>query len=114
MTYQSDRFSGQVQVRYISSGLYNVTYIGPDQEGYDPLLPNSISDNHVGAVTYVNLNAQYRLWGEGDSKVEIFGVINNLFDRDPPNALPSSFGPTNNVLYDVVGRTYKVGVRFDF
>jgi outer membrane receptor protein involved in Fe transport len=111
ITYQSDPFSAQVQVRHISSGLFQVTNIGPHQDGYDPLLPNSIDDNLVESVTYVNLNAQYRLWQGGDRHVELFGVVNNLFDKDPPNNLPSSFGPTNNVLYDVVGRSYKVGLR---
>jgi outer membrane receptor protein involved in Fe transport len=59
----------------------------------------------------VNLNAQYRLWQNGDRHLELFGVVNNLFDKDPPKNLPSSFGPTNNVLYDVLGRSYKVGLR---
>lgn len=112
--YSSDRFSTQVQVRHISSGLFQVTNIGPHQDGYSPLLPNSIDDNLVEAVTYVNLNAQYRLWEGGDRHVELFGVVNNLFDKDPPKNLPSSFGPTNNVLYDVVGRSYKVGLRLTY
>jgi outer membrane receptor protein involved in Fe transport len=111
VTYQSDPFSAQVQVRHISSGLFQVTNIGPHQDGYSPLLPNSINDNLVESVTYVNLNAQYRLWQNGDRHLELFGVVNNLFDKDPPKNLPSSFGPTNNVLYDVLGRSYKVGLR---
>lgn len=112
--YEGDRFSTQVQVRHISGGIYNAELIGPHQAGYDPLLPNSVSDNKVEAVTYVNLNAQYALWSEGAQRVELFGVVNNLFDKDPPKDLPSSFGPTNNVLYDVLGRSYRVGVRFAF
>ncbi|MXP41301.1 TonB-dependent receptor [Altererythrobacter soli] len=111
LTYSSDPFEAQVQVRHIAEGRYNTSLIGPDEDGYDPALPNSISDNHIGAWTYVNLNASYNLWRDGDREVDVFGVINNLFDKDPPVDAPSSFGPTNNVLYDVVGRTYKVGVR---
>jgi outer membrane receptor protein involved in Fe transport len=114
ITYRSDPFSAQIQVRHISDGVFQVTNIGPGQEGYDPLLPNSVSDNLVEAVTYVNLNAQYTLWREGEQEVEVYGVVNNLFDKDPPNNLPSSFGPTNNVLYDVVGRSYKVGLRLRY
>ena len=114
ITYRSDPFSAQIQIRHISDGVFQVTNIGPGQAGYDPLLPNSVSDNLVEAVTYVNLNAQYTLWSEGDQRVELYGVVNNLFDKDPPNNLPSSFGPTNNVLYDVVGRSYKVGLRLRF
>jgi outer membrane receptor protein involved in Fe transport len=111
LTYSEGPFSGQMQVRHISGGRYNTSLIGPDEEGYDPALPNSVNDNRVGAWTYMNLNASYALWRDGDRKAELFGVINNLFAKDPPVDIPSSFGPTNNVLYDVVGRTYKVGVR---
>ena len=114
ITYSSDLFSAQLQVRHISDGVFQVTNIGPGQTGYDPLLPNSVSDNLVDSVTYVNLNAQYNLWQDGDRNLQLFGVVNNLFDKDPPRNLPSSFGPTNNVLYDVVGRSYKVGLRLAY
>lgn len=111
LTYRGDPLTAQLQVRHISGGRYNTSLIGPDEDGYDPALPNSVSDNSVGAWTYVNLNAGYDLWSDGDRHVQLFGVINNLFDKDPPVDIPSSFGPTNNVLYDVVGRSYKMGVR---
>jgi iron complex outermembrane recepter protein len=114
LTYQADPFSAQIQVRHIAPGRYNVTNIGPDEAGYSPLLPNSISDNSVEAVTYVNMNVQFQLIDSDDTQVELFGVINNLFDKDPPNDIPSSFGPTNNVLYDVLGRSFKIGVRVGF
>jgi len=114
LTYNAPRWSLQAQVRYISKGVFQVTNIGPGQPGYSPLLPNSVSDNLVPAVAYVNLNGQVTLWQDGEHKAELFGAVNNLFDKDPPNNLPSSFGPTNNVLYDVLGRTYKVGLRFSY
>jgi len=114
LTFNSDRVMAQVQVRHISDGVYNAELVGPGQDGYDPLKTNSISDNHIGAWTYVNLNASVNVWKRGDQKLEIFGVINNLFDKDPPMDAPSSFGPTNNVLYDVLGRSYRVGARFKF
>jgi outer membrane receptor protein involved in Fe transport len=85
--------------------------VGPDDKGYDPLLPNSINDNSIGAWTYFNFNASYNLWSDGDRRAELFGVVNNLFDKNPPVDAPSSFGPTNNVLYDVIGRTYRAGLR---
>jgi len=114
LTYQGDPFSAQIQIRHISSGLFQVTNIGPHQNGYSPLLANSVSDNYIAAVTYVNLNAQYTILHRGTTRIELFGVVNNLFDKDPPNDIPSSFGPTNNVLYDVVGRYFRVGARFAF
>lgn len=114
LTYQGDPFSAQLQIRHISAGRYQVTNIGPDEAGYSTTLPNSISDNSVRAMTYVNLNFQYQLWRQGNQRVELFGVVNNLFDTDPPNDIPSSFGPTNPVLYDVLGRSYRGGIRFAF
>jgi len=114
VTYSSDRFTIQGQVRHISGGAYNNELVGPGQAGYDPLKTNSISDNTIGAWTYVNLNASVNLWKSGEKKLEIFGAINNLFDKDPPVDAPSSFGPTNNVLYDVLGRAYRMGARLRF
>ena len=114
LTYSSDIVTTQLQVRHISSGVYNAELVGPGQDGYDPLKANSINDNHIGAWTYVNLNASVAVWRQGDQKVEIFGAVNNLFDKDPPKDAPSSFGPTNNVLYDVLGRAYRIGARFQF
>lgn len=114
MTYAKGPFSGTVQARYVSKGVYNATLIGPHQSGYDPTLTNSISDNYVGDYWLFNLNFQFDLINNGRRKMQLFGVVNNLFDRDPPNDLPSSFGVTNPVLYDVVGRSFKAGVRFNF
>jgi outer membrane receptor protein involved in Fe transport len=112
VTYSQGPFSGTVQLRYVSSGVYNATLIGPHQKGYSPTLANSISDNFVGDEWRVNLNVQYDIVNDGRRKMQIFGVINNLFDRSPPNDLPSSFGVTNPVLYDTIGRSYKAGLRF--
>jgi outer membrane receptor for ferrienterochelin and colicin len=113
-TWTRNALSGTVQVRYVSDGVYNSTLIGPGQSGYNPVLPNSVSDNDVPGMTYVDLNASYDIVESADHKVQVFGVVNNLFDKDPPNNLPSSYGVTNPVLYDVVGRAFKVGVRMTF
>jgi outer membrane receptor protein involved in Fe transport len=114
LTYSLSPVTAGLEVRYISSGIYNVALIGPGQAGYDPSLPNSVSNNHVPAKTYVNLNASVDVLGSGARKVQVFGVVDNLFDVDPPNQMPSSFAVTNPALYDVVGRTFRFGVRFAY
>ncbi|MDB5662458.1 MAG: cirA 7 [Sphingomonas bacterium] len=114
LTYDADPFSTQLQVRYISKGRYDRTRIGPDEDGYLATLPNSINDNSVGSRIYVNLNAQMAVINDGKRRVELYGAVNNLLDQDPPKDIPSSFGPTNNVLYDVVGRSFRVGFRFSY
>lgn len=112
-TYALGDFTGTLQSRYVSHGVYNATLIGPHEAGYDPTASNSISDNYVGSYWLFNLNAQYDLTFN-DTKVQVYGIVNNLFDRDPPNDLPSSFGVTNPVLYDNIGRSFKAGFRFSF
>tara|TARA_A100001391_G_scaffold194963_1_gene171812 strand:+ start:6334 stop:6498 length:165 start_codon:yes stop_codon:yes gene_type:complete len=54
------------------------------------------------------------VWSNGDSNLQLFGVIDNLSHKVPPVDAPSSFGAINNVLNDVVGRCYTLGVRFRF
>lgn len=114
LRWSNDVFGAGARVRFVSSGLYDVTKIGPKQSGYDPTLPNSISDNSVPAFAYLDLNVYYDLSVGGDSTIRLYGAIDNVLDKDPPNKLPSSFGVTNPALYDVLGRVFKVGARVSF
>jgi hypothetical protein len=76
-------------------------------------LPNSVNSNHVAGAVYINLGARYKLPAlQGDS-VELFGGVQNLLTRAPPVA-PSNQGSTNNLLFDPIGRTYRLGVRLEF
>jgi outer membrane receptor protein involved in Fe transport len=60
----------------------------------------------VASRLYFDLNASYRI----NDRLELFGVVNNLFDRDPPLAA-SAQGGTNQVYFDPIGRYFKVGAR---
>lgn len=109
LTYSSGPFSATVQARYFTGGAYNVTLVGPEDEGYSITAPNSISKNYIPGRTYVNLAASYEL----TSSFEVFGAITNLFAVSPPMA-PSSVGPYNSVLYDPIGQTFRIGLRAEF
>jgi outer membrane receptor protein involved in Fe transport len=106
LSYKLKKMMANVQVRYISRGHYNNGYIGPDQAGYSPTLPNSINNNVIPSMTYVNLGASYD-FGSRDRR-ELFISIDNLFDRTPP--LPAN----NNAYYDLMGRTIRAGLRVSF
>ncbi len=101
-----------VHSRYIPSGIYNVSFIGPEQAGYNITLGNSSNTNAMPSRTYVDLVGQYEfnLNGGGSSLTAYFGV-NNLTDAENPR-FPGANGSGNNVLFDPVGRTYKIGFRF--
>jgi hypothetical protein len=110
--YSLAKFSTNLTVRYIGQTLIDATLIGPDDPRYSPTLSNSISRNVQPAVTYADLSAQYTLKEQGAGKLVVYGVVNNLFDKDPPG-----YGGSNLVagsLYDLVGRFARVGMRFNF
>lgn len=106
LDYEVGHFGFNGNVRYVSPSLQNSGQFGPDQAGYDPTLTTSISNNHIPAVAYLDAGLRYNF---GDSKqFTIYFNVSNLFDKDPP--LPAN----GSAYYDLMGRTYKGGVRFRF
>lgn len=101
-TYRGDRASVGVQVRYVDGGLLNVSFV----EGVD------IDDNDVPARAYVDLNASYRV----TPNVQIFGSIDNLFNKEPPLTPNAVTAPSyaSSVFYDRVGRFMTLGARLNF
>ncbi|GFE86463.1 TonB-dependent receptor plug domain-containing protein [Steroidobacter agaridevorans] len=95
------------QVRYIGSGVYDATY-GPEEL--------SAAENDIGAITYVDLSANYNLSRLGYGDVQVFAGVDNVLDKDPP-VIPLNFisnFATNGSHYDVIGRKYYVGARVRF
>src|SRR5205085_3783069 len=83
LAYRGSRFETSVQYRWISESHFNNAQVGPDDPSYSPTLTNSISNNVIKAKGYTNLSASYNFGPDGH-KIEVFGVVNNLFDIDPP------------------------------
>jgi iron complex outermembrane recepter protein len=113
VTYATGPLSVSLEGRFIDDGLFDATLIGPEQAGYNVNLPNSTNTNHVASAVYVNLGARYKLPSQGARNIELFAGVQNLLDRDPPVA-PSNQGATNMILFDPLGRAYRVGVRLGF
>ncbi|HHX83007.1 MAG TPA: TonB-dependent receptor, partial [Pseudomonadaceae bacterium] len=113
LTWQMDRFSTTWTGRYISSGILNAQWIGPDNPAWDPSQPLTVNDNKVSSAFYMNLAASYNFDVGDESSLQLFGSINNLADRTPPSA-PSLQYPTNPVYFDQIGRSYRIGVRFSY
>jgi iron complex outermembrane recepter protein len=112
-TYTVGPAALSLETRYIEAGLFDATLIGPGQSGYAVNLPNSINNNHVAGAVYVNLGARYKLPFPGSGSLEILASVQNLLNRDPPVA-PSNQGSTNFILFDPLGRLYRLGLRMQF
>jgi outer membrane receptor protein involved in Fe transport len=102
--YSLDPFTALATVRYISNGKYDNTFV----QGV------TINDNTVPSRTYVDLSASFKAFGNDKDYLEVYGVINNLFDIAPPMEPDASRGVTNFSYYDVIGRAFKIGVRFKY
>lgn len=112
VTYSQPRWSVTAQGRYIPKSILDPSKIGPDQKGYSINDPNSININHVDARLYVNLSAKILFPdSNGEDRYEVFGSINNLFDKGEPKQL-RLFG--NGLYYDPFGQSFKVGARARF
>lgn len=94
-----------LQTIFVSAGKQDVTY--------NTLPTNTINDNRVPAVAYLNLFGKIFV-GE-DKRYEMFWAINNLLDKDPP-PIPYTIlnFPTNGQYYDKVGRNFIIGARMRF
>jgi iron complex outermembrane recepter protein len=69
----------------------------------------SIDNNAVPAVLYGDFRASYR-WTD---TIQLYGAVDNFFDAPPPNIPTIGGGGTSCNLYDCIGRSYRIGVRFD-
>ena len=107
-TYSRGPLTLFLQERYIGSGIYNITWV----EGVD------IDDNHVGEAWYTNARVSYDFERPNGGVVTAFLNVTNLFNADPPRAASGSYltgtTHTNYGLYDVLGRRFVGGVRFEF
>jgi iron complex outermembrane receptor protein len=103
--------SADFHARFIPSGIYNVAFIGPDEPGYSLTNPASSNTNHVKSALYLDLVGHYQIVESERSNLEIYAGVNNISNVDPPR-VPGANGTGNNVLFDPIGRTWVIGLRF--
>jgi iron complex outermembrane receptor protein len=109
------------QARFVSAGEmdYNGITSGTPAAGTQQRL---LSDNHVPSYQVFALAGNYTFDNVGPLRtLQVWALIDNLFDRDPPVAVGGgAFGPSNNyggtnpVFFDTLGRTFKLGIRTQF
>lgn len=106
-TYGNGPLTVYLGGRYIGSGNYDNTY------NLNGAL--DLENNRMASRFYVNTAAQYDLLGDGKNRLTLFANINNLLDKDPP------VGPQNFSIplqaggyYEVIGRSFSIGMRFNY
>jgi outer membrane receptor protein involved in Fe transport len=107
LSYERGPLSATLQERYITSGTYDATYV----QGVD------IDDNSIASAAYTNMEVSYRSEMSGNASFQTYLNVTNLFDKDPPLVATWGFTgsqQTNTSLFDIYGRRYNLGVRFNF
>ena len=107
--YMRDGFSWNLNGRYDDGGI-NSVFNNVETAGVTNW---NVADNTTGSSVYWDTRLSYRL-NAGGVEAEIFGNVQNLFDRDPPwISTLEGVGQTAGA-YDVIGRRYAVGVNLRF
>ncbi len=117
-TYTNENYTFGVTGRYLSSGTYGPTYLGC-ASGCPTSTSNlrTINYNHISAKFYTDLNLAYNFMSRADSAADgqLYLTIQNAANVKPAtvaNISPSTAMSTNPLLYDILGRTFRAGVRF--
>ena len=90
-------------------------YIGKMTLGI-PGQPQNFVNPNVPSVWYTDLAVRYDI-KPGGRDLQLFATVQNLFDKQAPlipGITPGVNLPTNNAIYDIIGRTYTMGLRFKF
>lgn len=117
-TYSNDPIGITLTGRGISAGVYSNSYIECASSCPASTVDNrTINDNHIDGAFYVDLNLTYDFSVVGEES-QAFLNIGNIFNKDPavvasgPDGSAPSIPATNQSLYDLLGRTFRIGIRF--
>lgn len=104
VTYEGESFSTTLSGRYVKGGVLKAEWG-----------PLDIDRNEVSDRTYFDLSATYDLQF-GGTELQLFGVVQNLFDRDPSVSVVTSGNAftsigTNANFFDTLGRQFRLGLR---
>jgi outer membrane cobalamin receptor len=107
-SYQNDVWGFNLTERWYSGGVFtnrNTLVCAPGTCPASTVQTPTINFNKVDAILYLDVGAN---WNVSD-KTQIYGKIDNIANTRPPDTGGQN---ANNTLYDVVGRMFRVGVRF--
>lgn len=108
-----ESFSFTTHARWINKGFFYPTFIEPGEPGFSFSDPNSVNTNSVPSRIFVDMLATVRLDSAVTKGLEVYLGVDNVLNQDPPR-FPGANGSGNNVLFNPVGRMFKVGARMKF
>jgi len=111
--YSNDKWSLTLTERWISQGKLNNSYVvcNPGSCPASTLAHPTINMNSVPSIFYMDLGASYNL----NDHWKLYMQVDNAFNKSPPPIYVNDFTSygVNSSLYDLIGRTFHVGVRIN-
>ncbi len=106
-SYETDNYSIMIQERWVSDGVLGHQYI-ECQPGTCPestVNRPTIDNNHVDGALYLDIGGSY----EVRPGATAYFKVDNVLDEEP-GRVPNFANPA---LFDMLGRVYRLGVRFE-
>ena len=104
LDYRLGPFSAGISLRYISPGVLQSTSVTGTA--------TSRLNNKLGSQTTTNFQATWRLVDREGRRLQLYGVINNAFNRGPPFPIFAATQWPN--FYDTLGTVIRGGIRFQY
>jgi outer membrane receptor protein involved in Fe transport len=117
-TYILGDFTGSLSARYVGGAKLDKTWgDSVDDANYQnaagQFLNGSVDNNESKPYVNFSLNGSYDLRLSNLKQFQVFGTVNNLFDKSPPYTGGFLSG-TDPQYFDTMGRAYRMGVRMKF
>ena len=117
-SYMTGDLSVSLSARYIGGAVLDKMWgDSPEDANYQneegQFLAGSVDNNFVKPYMNFALNGSYNLRVDGTRQFQVFGSVNNLFDKDPPYSGGYVSGASPQ-YHDIMGRSYRMGVRVRF
>ncbi len=108
-SYQNDVWGFNLTERWYSGGVFtnrNTIVCAPGTCPASTTQSPTINFNKVSSVLYLDVGVN---WNASD-KTQVYANVQNATNTRPPDTGAQN---SNNTLYDVIGRMYRIGVRFN-
>jgi iron complex outermembrane receptor protein len=111
-SWDGEKISLTLTERWFSKGVYSNEFIECQTDcPVSTLIHPTIFDNKMKGAFYVDIGGSYKL----SEKLTAYFKIDNVGDVDPePAPQGNSSTGINPTLYDVLGRKYRAGLRYNF
>lgn len=117
-TYARENFTLNLTGRGVSSGVYDTSFTECSSGcPASTVTSRTINNNRIPGAFYLDSSVTFDV-KSGANEMQFYLAISNLLNKDPAVVAPGPAGSayatpaTNQSLYDLLGRTYRVGVRF--